>query len=158
LKQINAHKIIGLVLTFLLAFNVVTNFGTYSQPDDATIIKEGVLKELENRKVDFEDDDLAISAIESYKKDIDQRLNIHSFKKLSLYRIIGCIVMLIGVVFLRMKKSIGLHLYFAGGFFTVITGFYVMGGGILGWIFNLWYIMLLLVFGVYFFIKRTELS
>jgi hypothetical protein len=157
LKQINAHKIIGLVLTFLLAFNVVTNFGTYSQPEDATIIKEGVLKELENRKVDFEDD-LAISAIESYKKDIDQRLNIRSFKKLSLYRIIGCIVMLIGVVFLRMKKGIGLHLYFAGGFFTVIAGFHAMGGGILGWIFNLWYIMLLLVFGVYFFIKRTELS
>ncbi|MFT4597875.1 MAG: hypothetical protein ACJAR8_000026 [Bacteroidia bacterium] len=157
MKQINAHKIIGLVLTFLLAFNVVTNFGTYSQPEDATIIKEGVLKELENRKVDFEDD-LAISAIESYKKDIDQRLNIRSFKKLSLYRIIGCIVMLIGVVFLRMKKGIGLHLYFAGGFFTVIAGFHAMGGGILGWIFNLWYIMLLLVFGVYFFIKRTELS
>lgn len=145
------------MLTFLLAFNVVTNFGTYSQPEDATIIKEGVLKELENRKVDFEDD-LAISAIESYKKDIDQRLNIRSFKKLSLYRIIGCIVMLIGVVFLRMKKGIGLHLYFAGGFFTVIAGFHAMGGGILGWIFNLWYIMLLLVFGVYFFIKRTELS
>ena len=74
--------------------------------------------------VDFEDDDLAIRAIESYKKDIAQSLNIHSFKKLSLYRIIGCIVMLIGVVFLRMKKGIGLHLYFAGGFFTVITGFY----------------------------------
>jgi hypothetical protein len=33
-----------------------------------------------------------------------------------------------------------------------------MGGGILGWIFNLWYIMVLLVFGAYFFIKRTELS
>ncbi|MDC1519177.1 hypothetical protein N8372_01120, partial [bacterium] len=68
MKQINAHKIIGLVLTFLLAFNVVANFGTYSQPEDATIIKEGILKELENRKVDFEDDDLAIRAIESYKK------------------------------------------------------------------------------------------
>ena len=146
------------MLTFLLAFNVVTNFGTYSQPDDATIIKEGVLKELENRKVDFEDDDLAISAIESYKKDIDQRLNIHSFKKLSLYRIIGCIVMLIVVDFFKNEKNIGLHLYFAGGFFTVITGFYAMGGGILGWIFNLWYIMLLLVFGAYFFIKRSELS
>jgi hypothetical protein len=66
--------------------------------------------------------------------------------------------MLVGVVFLRMKKGIGLHLYFAGGFFTVIAGFYAMGGGILGWIFNAWYIMLLLVFGAYFFIKRTELS
>ena len=41
------------MLTFLLAFNVVTNFGTYSQPEDATIIKEGILKELENRKIDF---------------------------------------------------------------------------------------------------------
>lgn len=136
----------------------MTNFGTYSQPEEATIIKEGILKELENRQDDFKHDDLTISAIESYKKDIDHSLNVHSFKQLSLYRIMGCLVMLLGVVFLRMKKGIGLHLYFAGGFFTVITGFYAMGGGILGWVFNIWYIMLLLVFGAYFFIKRKELS
>jgi len=142
----------------LLAFNVVTNFGTYSQPEEANFIKEGILKELENSQGDFRDENFTIRGIESYKKDIDQSLNVHSFKELSLYRIMGCLVMLIGVVFLRMKKGIGLHLYFAGGFFTIITGFYAMGGGILGWIFNLWYIMLLLVFGVYFIVKRTELS
>lgn len=152
------YRIIGLVLTLLLAFSVVTNYGSYSQPEDATSIKEGILKELDNTQDNFVADDPTVAVVETYKKDIEESLSIYSFRQLSLYRMVGCLVMLIGVTFLRLRKSVGLHLFFAGGIFTLASGFYAMGMGILGWIFSLWYIFIIATFGFYFFTKRKELT
>jgi hypothetical protein len=89
--------------------------------------------------------------------DLENNLTEIKYKKLSLIRIIGCVVALFGGIFLRQKKKLGLHLFLGGNLFVLIASFYFLGFGLSGWVINFSYLIFAIISTVYFIRKRAYL-
>ncbi|PCJ62791.1 MAG: hypothetical protein COA58_16645 [Bacteroidetes bacterium] len=152
------YKYICIGLTFFLAFLTVNNVGSYSSSENVPTMRESIISGLEEQAELYESDPKMTEAFEAYILSIEESLTERRFRQHSLFRIIGCLLSLVGVVFLRLHKTIGLHLFVAGMIFSIFTGFYTLGIGIMGWVLNILYAVLLLTFGLYFFSKRKELA
>ena len=153
MKSISAYQIIGILLTFFIAFLMASNFGSYHQPAEVHVMRDGLLAELDKQAIQ---NPIVQEATDRYKNNIETSLTEPRYKQHSLFRIIGNFILLLGVVLLRHQKMIGLHLFIAGSIFIFFTGFYTLWFGIIGWVFNLFYMLWTLGFGLYFYSKRKE--
>ena len=158
MRSISVYSILGFVLTFLVAFFLATNLTSYQNPGQINEIREVMLEDLENRMESMENIEGSSELLTKYIASIEYSLTELKFKKASLYRFIGFIVVLFGVFVLRRKRSIGLHLFIGGMLFVIITGFYVYGLGIVGWALNFGYILFTFIVGLYYYSKRSTLT
>jgi hypothetical protein len=158
LKGSRTYRFITIGLTFFLSLLTVNNFSSYSSSGEIDKAKKSIIESLEVEKDKNESDELFGKVIDSYIEDINVSLTEIRFRQHSLFRIIGCLVALIGVVLLRLRKTLGLHFFVAGMIFCLFTGFFTLGIGIIGWLLNALYFIILLAFGLYFFFKRTQLA
>ncbi|MGB0849876.1 MAG: hypothetical protein ACPGTP_01405 [Bacteroidia bacterium] len=157
MKSSTFSTVVGVVLTFLVAFFLASNLTSYQNPSQINELRETLLTDFENRMDDMQELEGAAELQERYVVSIEKSLTEGNYKRASMYRFIGFIVVLFGVFVLRKKKSIGLHLFLAGMLFVVITGFYSYGMGIVGWALNIGYIIFTTVVGLFYYIRRGEL-
>lgn len=157
MKSSTISTVVGVVLTFLVAFFLASNLTSYQNPAQINKLRENLLTDLENRMEGMQKLEGASELQEMYEVDIENTLTERNFKRASMFRFIGLIVVLFGVFVLRKKRSIGLHLFLAGMLFVVVTGFYSYGLGIVGWALNIGYIVFTLVVGLFYYARRGEL-
>ena len=113
-------------------------------------------KELGIVEADKKNDEESLNAIEFITTEAEAVLIPEVYQKHSLYRMVGCFIVLLGLVLLRNLKSIGYHLLVAGLIFTLFTGFYTFGLGVFGWLFNLYY-MCLAAFSIFYYTRKRAL-
>ncbi len=154
MKSSSVYQVISILLTFIFAFLVAANFGTYHKPEEANLMKKQLLSELEKKSGELNSTDPGLEFFRSFQSSIELSLTPQNYKMHSLYRIIGCFISLLGIVMLRRKKALGLHLVIAGIIFVVFTGFYVFGFTLIGWVFNILYILFGGLVSLYYYSKR----
>jgi hypothetical protein len=149
---------ISRILTFLWAYLLVINYSGYTQPDTVVLQREGIITQLETEAAKQKNDTETRDATDYIKAEAQMVLVPDLYQKHSMYRMVGCLITLIGVVLLRNLKSLGFHLLSAGTIFLIFTGFYSFGFGIFGWLFNLLYLAIGLFSVLYYMGKRELLS
>ena len=157
-KGPRTYKIITIGLTFLLMLLAVNNYSAYYASGDIEEAKYGIIESLESEKERNEANKPIADAIDMYLADIEASLTETRFRQHSLFRIIGCLVAFIGILFLRRRRTVGFHFFLAGMIFCLFTGFFTLGIGIIGWAFNALYFVIFMVFGLYFYFKRADLD
>lgn len=146
---------ISRILTFLFAFMMVSNYGGYSQPEEVVQLREGMIAQFQSEAAKNKDEE-SLNAIEFITTEAEAVLVPEVYQKHSLFRMVGCFIVLLGLVLLRNLKSIGYHLLVAGLIFTLFTGFYTFGLGVFGWLFNLYY-MCLAAFSIFYYTRKRAL-
>jgi len=152
------YQIVAIVLTFLMLFLLMNNIGSYDTPESISEFKTNWLAEIENQKGTIGEDPAGEYFLKYVRSDINDNLKEVRFKKQSLFRIVGSFISLLGVIFLRLRKEIGLHLFLAGMLFSIFSSFYLFGFGFIGWTFNFIYLLILFGFGTYFLFQRNNLE
>jgi hypothetical protein len=153
-----SFKIVSIILTFIWAFMMISNYDGYSNPEQAEVMRTGLIAQLQAEADKNDDNQEVQAAIDGYITSIEQTLLTPNYKKHSLYRMIGCFIAFVGVVFLRNGKAIGLHMLGAAVLFLLFTGFYAIGFGLIGWVFNLFYIFFGGLSFLFFYQKRAILN
>jgi hypothetical protein len=120
-------------------------------------LRDSLLESLEYQKEKSNNPALD-GTFDQFISDLEYNLIERRYKKLSLTRIIGCIVALFGSVFLRQMRKIGLHLFFGGSLFTLMGSFYFTGFSLSGWVLNFSFLIFTLISGLYFLKKRDYLN
>ena len=151
-----SYSIIGFIITLLLSFILASNIESYRHPDSVNFLRESLLESLESQKENSNNPTLE-DTFDKFIIDLENNLTEIKYKKLSLIRIIGCVVALFGGIFLRQKKKLGLHLFLGGNLFVLIASFYFLGFGLSGWVINFSYLIFAIISTVYFIRKRAYL-
>jgi hypothetical protein len=120
-------------------------------------LRDSLLESLEYQKEKSNNHALD-GTFDQFISDLEYNIIERRYKKLSLTRIIGCIVALFGSVFLRQMRKIGLHLFFGGSLFTLMGSFYFTGFSLSGWVLNFSFLVFTLISGLYFLKKRDYLN
>jgi hypothetical protein len=149
-----SYSIIGFLVTLLLSFVIASNIESYRHPESVNFLRESLLESLELQKEQSNNPTLN-ETFDQFISDLEYHLIERNYKKLSLIRIIGCVVALFGSIFLRQKKIIGLHLFLGGSLFALIGSFYFIGFSLSGWVLNFSFLIFTLVSGLYFIKKRV---
>lgn len=158
MKQSKSYKIIGVILTFVLAFMTVSNYSGYANAEEeSTLLREQLSVAFEQQQEAYEDVPEMQSVVDGFIEHIDTKLVPYVYRQKSLYRLVGCIVALLGIALLRSEKFIGFHLFLGGMLIGIIAVFYMFGFGVLGWIFNVTYVVFTTAVATYYFTKRKEL-
>ena len=110
MSSIKWHSVFGFMVTLILSFMIASNIESYRNPDSVNFLRESLLTSIEAQSTDLPDPNLK-RVYKNFMEDIEANLIEVKYKKVSLFRMIGCIVALIGGIFLRKMKQIGLHLF-----------------------------------------------
>ncbi|MEK9600909.1 MAG: hypothetical protein VW147_03635 [Bacteroidota bacterium] len=151
-----SYSILGFVITLILSFVIASNIESYRHPESINFLRESLLESLEFQKENSNNPTLD-DTFDKFIFDLEYNLNERMYKKLSLVRMIGCIVALFGSVFLRQRKKLGLHLFLGGNIFVIMGSFYFLGLGLSGWVINFSYLFFATLSTLYFFRKRAYL-
>jgi hypothetical protein len=151
-----SYSIIGFIVTLILSFIIASNIESYRHPESVNFLRDSLLESLEFQKEKSNNPTLD-GTFDQFISDLEYNLIERRYKKLSLIRIIGCIVALFGSVFLRQKKKIGLHLFLGGSLFALVGSFYFIGFSLSGWVLNFSFLVFTLISGLYFIKQRVHL-
>lgn len=152
-----SYSIVGFIVTLILSFVIASNIESYRHPESVNFLRDSLLESLEFQKEKSNNPTLD-GTFDQFISDLEYNLIERRYKKLSLIRIIGCIVALFGSVFLRQMRKIGLHLFFGGSLFTLMGSFYFTGFSLSGWVLNFSFLVFTLISGLYFLKKRDYLN
>ncbi len=157
MEQSKSYKVIGVILTFLLAFMTVSNYSGYSNAEaESTMLQEQFSAAFQQQEY------AEVPEMESFAtgflQQVESKLVPYVYRKKSLYRLVGCIVALFGIVLLRSGKFIGFHLFLGGMLIGIVAVFYMFGFGMLGWVFNFTHVVFTAAVATYYFTKRKELT
>lgn len=158
MKNTTGFKVFGFLALLITSFLVAVNVTAYQHPDEAIAFKEKLFLELDKQAERNRHLDGVEETILSFKASIECSLTEGNYRLHSLFRIIGCIVAVIGVSFLRSRKELGLHLFSAGMLFAIFTGFYAFGFSIIGLSFNVVYFLFFLTIFFFYYTKRHTLE
>ena len=149
-----SYSILGFMITLILSFVIAGNIESYRHPESINFLRESLLESLEFQKENSNNPALD-DTFDQFIFDLEYNLNERKYKKLSLVRMIGCIVALFGSIFLRQRKKIGLHLFLGGNIFVLMGSFYFLGLGLSGWVINFSYLIFAILSTLYFVRKRA---
>jgi len=152
-----SYSIIGFIVTLMLSFIIASNIESYRHPESVNFLRDSLVESLEFQKEKSNNPTLE-GTFDQFIYDLESNLIERRYEKLSLTRIIGCIVALFGSLFLRQKKKIGLHLFLGGSLFALVGSFYFMGFSLSGWILNFSFLVFTLISGLYFIKKRIHFT
>ena len=152
-----SYSIVGFIVTLILSFVIASNIESYRHPESVNFLRDSLLESLEYQKEKSNNHALD-GTFDQFISDLEYNIIERRYKKLSLTRIIGCIVALFGSVFLRQMRIIGLHLFFGGSLFTLMGSFYFTGFSLSGWVLNFSFLVFTLISGLYFLKKRDYLN
>ena len=152
-----SYSIVGFIVTLILSFVIASNIESYRHPESVNFLRDRLLESLEYQKEKSNNHALD-GTFDQFISDLEYNIIERRYKKLSLTRIIGCIVALFGSVFLRQMRKIGLHLFFGGSLFTLMGSFYFTGFSLSGWVLNFSFLVFTLISGLYFLKKRDYLN
>ena len=144
-------------MTLILSFIIASNIESYRHPESVNFLRDSLVESLEFQKEKSNNPTLE-GTFDQFIYDLESNLIERRYEKLSLTRIIGCIVALFGSLFLRQKKKIGLHLFLGGSLFALVGSFYFMGFSLSGWILNFSFLVFTLISGLYFIKKRIHFT
>ncbi len=152
--------IIGFACIMLYSFFMALNISSFQDPSMVNELRENLIQNVELQlsnlpKNQKKENDYVRDA---FLQDLKENLVEPKYKLRSLYGIIGNIIILLGVVFIRRGSKLGLHFFISGTIFIVLTGFYALGAGITGWSFNLMYIILGIIFTPYFYYNLKKIG
>ena len=152
-----SYSIVGFIVTLILSFVIASNIESYRHPESVNFLRDSLLESLEYQKEKSNNPALD-GTFDQFISDLEYNLIERRYKKLSLIRIMGCVVALFGSVFLRQMRKIGLHLFFGGSLFTLMGSFYFTGFSLSGWVLNFSFLVFTLISGLYFLKKRDYLN
>jgi len=152
-----SYSIVGFIVTLILSFVIASNIESYRHPESVNFLRDRLLESLEYQKEKSNNPALD-GTFDQFISDLEYNLIERRYKKLSLTRIMGCVVALFGSVFLRQMRKIGLHLFFGGSLFTLMGSFYFTGFSLSGWVLNFSFLVFTLISGLYFLKKRDYLN
>ena len=152
-----SYSIVGFIVTLILSFVIASNIESYRHPESVNFLRDRLLESLEYQKEKSNNHALD-GTFDQFISDLEYNLIERRYKKLSLTRIMGCVVALFGSVFLRQMRKIGLHLFFGGSLFTLMGSFYFTGFSLSGWVLNFSFLVFTLISGLYFLKKRDYLN
>ena len=152
-----SYSIVGFIVTLILSFVIASNIESYRHPESVNFLRDSLLESLEYQKEKSNNPALD-GTFDQFISDLEYNLIERRYKKLSLTRIMGCVVALFGSVFLRQMRKIGLHLFFGGSLFTLMGSFYFTGFSLSGWVLNFSFLIFTLISGLYFLKKRDYLN
>ena len=156
MSSIKWHSVFGFMVTLILSFMIASNIESYRNPDSVNFLRESLLTSIEAQSTDLPDPNLK-RVYKNFMEDIEANLIEVKYKKVSLFRMIGCIVSLIGGIFLRKMKQIGLHLFISGNIFVLGATFYVFHFGLSGWMMNVSYLIFSMITSLFYIVKRDQL-
>jgi len=142
------------VVTLILSFMIASNIESYRHPESIDFLREAFITSLKDQQVAVKESE---KMYDQFVQDFEVNLVEVTYQKVSMIRIIGCIVALFGAVFLRTRKKIGLHLFIGGNIFMILGCFYFLGFSLSGWILNFMYLVFGLLTSLYFGRKRGQL-
>ena len=152
-----SYSIVGFIVTLILSFVIASNIESYRHPESVNFLRDRLLESLEYQKEKSNNHALD-GTFDQFISDLEYNIIERRYKKLSLTRIMGCVVALFGSVFLRQMRKIGLHLFFGGSLFTLMGSFYFTGFSLSGWVLNFSFLVFTLISGLYFLKKRDYLN
>lgn len=144
------YRFVAVVLTFIVGLQLINNIRSYENPDAVETIRAQWLALLDEQAELVGDDPAAEHLFKVMRADIKDNLKEARFEKQSLLKIIGSIVSLFGVILIRLRNDIGVHFFAAGMLFSIFSSFYLYGFGYVGWTFNVYYLLVLIGFGIFF--------
>ena len=136
-------RVLGVVTAITTSFLVYVNWTMYQTPPDLNQFSEQTLEMLEeqyasNAQVTEEE---ITENLEMMTEQMNQYFTVPKFKQHSLFRLIGNLVVLFGAVVFLRGRVLGYHMMFAASLFLIVSGFILFGMGVIGWTFNLFYIV-----------------
>ena len=143
------------------SYLISLNFSSYTNANEVDNMRTEIMREIEIRfstALATASADEKEEMIASFNADLDQNLTVPKYKRHSLFRIVGNFITLFGALLMIRLRKMGYHLYVAGTLFLVFTGFSSMGFGLMGWTFNLFYILVGLVFSLFYTRYRSILT
>lgn len=150
-----SFRFIGSFLTFLLAFLVISNFGSYSSAsEELAILLPQIQEGLDQQIIAMEGEEDAEESMKGFKTQFSEMLTVPAFRMHSLLKMVGCLAGLIGIVMLRRLKSLGLHLFIGGMAICVVSGIYLYGASLVGAMFTILYLLFGTAVAVYYWSKR----
>jgi hypothetical protein len=136
------------------------NFSSYYNANEVDVMQKEISREIEMRfsqSLNGISEQDADKTLEMVQTDLEQNLTVPKYKKHSLFRIVGNLITMIGAYMMLRLRSFGYHLYIAGTVFLIITGFTSLGFSLMGWSFNMFYILVGFGFGIFYTINRKWL-
>lgn len=143
------HKILCYLIIIGSSYLVSINISSYLSEDEAETTRKALKESFANSPI-LLSDEYADASEELLFNDLDQNLTYRSYKQHALFRVIGNILKLFGGLLLLRFRKLGFHLYLASILFLVLTGFVSLGGGPIGWSFNMLYLSSGFMYGLYF--------
>ncbi len=159
MEQSRPYKIIGIILTVILSFMTVSNYSGYANADkDSELLRADLKTAFNQQQLAYEDFPEMQSTFDGFAEQLENKLVPSLYRQKSLYRLIGCIVALFGIALLRNGKFIGFHLFLGGMAVGIVAAFYIFGIGMIGWLFNVTYILFTVSVSIYYYSKRKYLN
>ncbi|MDB4161032.1 hypothetical protein N9772_01530 [Bacteroidia bacterium] len=158
MEQSRSYKIIGIILTVILSVMTVSNYSGYTNANkDSELLRADLKTAFSQQQLAYEDVPEMQSRFEGFNEQLENKLVPNVYRQKSLYRLIGCIVSLFGIALLRNGKFIGFHLFLGGMAVGILAAFYTFGFGMIGWLFNVTYILFTAAVSIYYYTKKKYL-
>ncbi len=134
----------------------VSNYSGYTNANkDSELLRADLKTAFSQQQLAYEDVPEMQSRFEGFNEQLENKLVPNVYRQKSLYRLIGCIVSLFGIALLRNGKFIGFHLFLGGMAVGILAAFYTFGFGMIGWLFNVTYILFTAAVSIYYYTKKN---
>lgn len=134
----------------------VSNYSGYTNANkDSELLRADLKTAFSQQQLAYEDVPEMQSTFEGFNEQLENKLVPNVYRQKSLYRLIGCIVSLFGIALLRNGKFIGFHLFLGGMAVSILAAFYTFGFGMIGWLFNVTYILFTAAVSIYYYTKKN---
>lgn len=159
MEQSRLYKVIGLILTLILSVMIVSNYSGYTNADkDSELLRADLMTAFSQQQEAYKEFPEMQNAFDGFNEQIENKIVPYQYRQKSLVRLIGCLVALFGIALLRNGKRIGFHLFLGGMLLSIVAAFYAFGLGMVGWLFNVTYIIFTAAVATYYYIKREYLA
>jgi hypothetical protein len=152
-----AYRLGGFILTFFTAFMAVSNYNSYTNPEEITVLRESIVTAMDDQREMYGGEGID-EVYDSLENNLDEHLTVYKYKRSSLFKLIGAFIALVGSVFLRRKKKLGAHLFLGGMLFSIIGTFYFHSFGLTGWALIMMPLLFTLVVSIFIYRKRASLT